>query len=385
MFVSQTGKIPMRAAAKTRRATSTLLKPGKRDHGDRHIRGNAMQNQLTRFAPKAVRLISLPTPFEPLSHLSRLLGGPRIWMKRDDCTTLGGGGNKSRKLELLMAAAIEEGADTVITTGALQSNHCRQTAAAAAKLDLECILILVESVEGRAVSYNTGGNVLLSHLFGADVRRFPDGTDGAAAMSEVAEQLRSRGKHPYIIPLGGSNALGSAAYAHAIDEIKTQATAVHADIDTIIVATGSGGTHAGLLAGIAMNNSSMTVQGISVAKPAADISPLLHSLTIDTLKELKSAARPASDVVKIDDRFIGDGYGQPTDEMLEAVTLLARCEGLLLDPVYSGKAMAGLIQLVREQAFDKASDILFWHTGGSVGLFAYDDIFSLPALERSRP
>lgn len=339
-----------------------------------------MRNQLNRYGSQAVSLISLPTPLEPMLRLSERLGGPRIWIKRDDCTTLGGGGNKSRKLEFLMAAALKEGADVVITTGALQSNHCRQTAAAAARLGLGCVLVLIESVSGRSASYNASGNVLLSGLFGAELRRFPAGTDGLSVMNEAADELRSRGLRPYVVPMGGSNAVGAAAYAHAINELQTQTADANARIGSIVVATGSCGTHAGLLCGTIMNNLDVTVQGMSITKLEPELSPLVHALTIETLKEFGASPDVPEGSVRIDDRFIGEGYGQPTESMIDAVKLVARCEGLLLDPVYSGKAMAGLIRLVRDGAFERDADVVFWHTGGSVGLFAYDDVFNLDAL-----
>ena len=340
-----------------------------------------MPHPISSAAAERLALVSLPTPFEPLDRLSRQLGGPRIWAKRDDCTTLGGGGNKSRKLEYLMADALRCNADTVITAGAIQSNHCRQTAAAAARLGMNCILVLTDSVAGRTKAYHEGGNALLSLLFGAEIRNYPNGTDSAVEMNGIADEVRKRGGTPYIVPVGGSNALGAASYAYAVREIQAQAEVESAAIDSIVVATGSGGTQAGLLAGTIAEAPAISVHGVSVSKTAADLHPRLTALTTETLREIGSTLTLISGDVKVDDRFTGAGYGQPTREMQEAVTLVARTEGILLDPVYSGKAMAGLIQLLREGAVGTNGDVVFWHTGGSVGLFAYDDVFNLAALE----
>ncbi len=328
-------------------------------------------------------LISLPTPFEPMDRLSRHLGGPRIWAKRDDCTTLGGGGNKSRKLEFLTAEALRDKADTVITAGAIQSNHCRQTAAASARLGMKCIVVLTDSVGGRTEAYRESGNALLSSLFGAEVRHFPDGTDVTVVMAEIADEVSKAGGTPYLVPIGGSNAVGASAYAYAIREMQEQADQIGASIGSIVLATGSCGTHAGLLAGVIAEASAISVQGVSVSKPAAELHPRVLALTADTLSAIGSSLTPDPATVKIDDRFVGQGYGLPTEEMREAVTLFARTEGILLDPVYSGKAAAGLIQLIREGSLGYGGDVLFWHTGGSVGLFAYDDVFNLATLTAS--
>ncbi|MEN9498726.1 MAG: hypothetical protein RIS83_545 [Pseudomonadota bacterium] len=331
---------------------------------------------LARF-PR-IRLGHLPTPLEPMEHLSRRLAdahgkGPKIWMKRDDCTGLSTGGNKTRKLEFLMADAEAKGADTVITQGATQSNHARQTAAAAAKLGLACHLLLEDRTGRRDAAYTQSANVLLDRLHGAVIDHRPGGADMQAEMEILAEKLRAEGRRPYVIPGGGSNAVGALGYVYAAQELLGQAMELGLRIDHVVHATGSAGTQAGLVAGLVAMNSGVSVLGIGVSSPRVTQEAKVLELAQDTAKylDLPGIIRPHHVLANCD--YIGQGYGIPTEGMVEAVRLVAECEGILLDPVYSGKAMAGLIDLIRKGHFAADSNIVFLHTGGAVGLFGYPE------------
>lgn len=323
----------------------------------------------------SIALAMLPTPFEPMPRLSAALGPASLWIKRDDCTGLGGGGNKARKLDLLVADALKQGADTLVTMGAIQSNHARQTAAAAARLGLGCVLLLADSVGGRSDAYRTNGNILMDGILGADVRLLAPGTAPEPVIEETLAGLRAQGRRPYFIPVGGSNAIGSLAYRDAVLELAQQAQASGRRIDHIVVATGSGGTHAGILAGVAQAGLATRVHGISVSKPAAVAAEIVAGLIRD-MAALEGREVAALTGLSVDDRFIGPGYGQPTEAMKEALALTARNEGILLDPVYTGKTMAGLIALARGGAFTAGETVVFWHTGGLPGLFAYPEAFT---------
>ena len=320
----------------------------------------------------------LPTPFEELPRLSRELGrhgpAPSIWIKRDDCTGLAGGGNKARKLEYLVGEALQQGADTLVTLGAIQSNHARQTAAAAARNGLGCVLLLTDKISGRSASYRANGNILLDRLLGADIRILAAEQDAMEALEQTLAALRAQGRRPYFIPIGGSNALGGLAYHDALVELAGQAKAAGRQIDHIVLATGSGGTHAGIVAGVQTLGLACAVHGISVSRQAEEARGIVAGLARDTLA-LAGSQSVADVSITIDATQIGPGYGQPTTAMLEAVTSVARLEGILLDPVYTGKAMAGLFSLVRRGAFRPDETVVFWHTGGHQGLFAYEELF----------
>lgn len=326
---------------------------------------------LARF-PR-IRLGHLPTPLEPLTRLSAHLGGPNLWIKRDDCTGLSTGGNKTRKLEYLFADAIANGADTVITAGATQSNHARQTAAAAAKLGLSCVLVLEDRTGRRDAAYTQSGNVLLDTLHGAAIEHVPGGADMPAAMEGAAARLRAEGRKPYVIPGGGSNAIGSLGYVNAALELVSQAAAMDLRIDHVIHATGSAGTQSGLVTGLVALNSGIPVLGIGVSKPQAAMEEAVLGLCQESAAHLGLPGIVKPEHVAANCNYIGQGYGIPTEGMAEAVRLTAELEGILLDPVYSGKAMAGLIDLVRQGHFAPGSNIVFLHTGGTVGLFAYPE------------
>lgn len=329
--------------------------------------------------PRAtISLATLPTPFEPLPRLSEALArngrGPSLWIKRDDCTGFAGGGNKVRKLEYLVADALKEGADVLVTMGALQSNHARQTAAAAARNGLGCVLVLADTVAGRAESYRSNGNMLLDRIFGAELRLLAPGADAMAAAEETLAELAAQGRRPYFIPVGGSNGLGSLAYRDAVTELAAQAEALGRRIDHIVLPTGSGGTHAGILAGVAQLGLGCRVHGISVSRSQEQAGEIVSGL-VREIFALEGGSGGEAIQPQIDAAQIGPGYGQPTDAMIEAVELTARTEGILLDPVYTGKAMAGLMALVRSGAIAPDETAVFWHTGGAPGLFAYPEVF----------
>lgn len=325
-----------------------------------------------------VRLATLPTPFEPLPRLSQALSSngraPAIWIKRDDCTGFAGGGNKARKLEYLVTEALESGADMLVTMGAIQSNHARQTAAAAARHGLGCLLLLTDSVANRGEAYRTNGNWLLDQAFGAEIRLLDASEDGAAVTEKTMTELTAQGRKPYFIPIGGSNALGSLGYRDALLELVAQAKDEGCRIDHIVLPTGSGGTHAGILAGVEQAGLPCRVHGISVSRSSEQAQAIVSSLLQDIfgLEGRQGERMPA---LEIDDSQVGPGYGQPTAAMIEAVELVARTEGILLDPVYTGKAMAGLLSLVRAGAIAPDETVVFWHTGGLPGLFAYPEVF----------
>ena len=328
---------------------------------------------LARF-PR-LRFAHLPTPLEPMENLSRLLDGPNIWVKRDDCTGLAGGGNKTRKLEFLMADAEQQGADTIITQGAVQSNHARQTAAIAAKLGYECYLLLENRTGSDDPDFLANGNVLLDDIYNARLSDFPAGTDMNQEMLSLAEELRVAGKKPYIIPGGGSNRIGALGYVNAAYELVGQCNDQGLKVDHIVHATGSTGTQAGLVTGLTAIHSGIDLMGISVRAPKEAQEENVYRLACETAEFIgSSAALNRSDVVANSD-YVGEGYGMPTDGMIEAVEMTARHESILLDPVYSGKAMAGLIDLVRQGFYRREENIVFIHTGGAQALSGYRSLF----------
>jgi L-cysteate sulfo-lyase len=324
---------------------------------------------LARF-PR-IALAHLPTPVEFLPRLTKHLGGPRIYVKRDDCTGLASGGNKTRKLEFLMADAREQGADTIITQGAVQSNHARQTAAAAARLGMQCELLFENRIAEPDEDYLNSGNVLLDRLFNAGIHHYPGGTDMNAAMEEHAAELRSQDRKPYIIPGGGSNPVGALGYVNCALEILHQANQQQLVIHHIVHATGSAGTQAGLVTGLRATHSGIPVLGIGVNASREAQEEKVYQLALETADHIGAAGCVQREDVIANCAYVGEGYGVPTDGMREALLLLARLEGLLFDPVYSGKGLAGMIDLIRQGQFKEDENILFIHTGGSAGLFGY--------------
>lgn len=311
------------------------------------------------------------TPLEKLSRLSEELGGPTVYIKRDDLLGLAGGGNKTRKLEFLVAEALAQGADTLITCGAVQSNHCRLTLAAAVKEGLKCRLILEERVSG-SYQPDAAGNNFLFRLLGVEkIKVVPGGSDLTAAMGEAADELAGEGRKAYIIPGGGSNPVGATGYVACAQEILEQAFDLGIDIDRVVCASGSAGTHAGLVAGFYGSNSNIPVIGINVSRSRGEQEGLVYDLVKETARHVGVNAEIPAAAVRCFDEYVGPGYSLPTPEMAEAVRMLARLEGVLIDPVYTGKAMAGLIDLVRKGEFKSDERILFVHTGGSPALYVY--------------
>jgi len=327
-------------------------------------------------APARFPLAHLPTPLERMERFGAALGGPDIWIKRDDQTGLATGGNKTRKLELLVGEALQERCDVVLTVGAVQSNHCRQTAAAAARAGLECVLVLRGHAPARE---EWTGNLLLNDLLGARLW-WAEESDPLDALAEAAAAQRAgaeqaAGRRPYVIPYGGSNAVGAAAYALAFEELWGQIAGLSAGeplrFDRVIFASSSGGTQAGLVVGAKACGYEGQVLGISVDKTGGHLRETVSALLAPTAERLGLELTVGPEDVQVDDRFMGGGYAVLTDAEREAVRMVARTEGILLDPVYTGKAMAGLIGLIRQGEIGAGERVLFWHTGGSPALFAY--------------
>lgn len=333
---------------------------------------------LARFPRR--RYTAGPTPIEPLPHLSALLARDgdkaELWIKRDDLLGLAGGGNKTRKLEFLVADALAKGADTLITVGAPQSNHCRLTLAAAAREGLDCRLVIEERVPGSYSPDALGNNLLFDLMGAAGIRMVKAGADLAEELSVEAAAVKAAGGHPYVIVGGGSSPLGALGYAACAQEIMAQAFEMGVAFDRIIVASGSAGTHAGLIAGLVALNASIPVTGINVRRPRAEQEANVLKLAQATADLLGTPQPVADDIVALAD-WVGPGYSLPTREMVEAVRLVAKAEGVLLDPVYSGKAMAGLIGLARQGAFADER-VLFLHTGGAPSLAAFADVLRDP-------
>jgi len=306
--------------------------------------------------------MSAPTPIEDLSRLRAAIGaGPTLLVKRDDSIPFGFGGNKIRKLQIVAAHALAGGADTLITCGGVQSNHARATAAVAARMGLDCVLV----ANGVPPPKPTA-NALLDRLLGADVRYVDSRAARAPAMEHAAADLRSKGRRPFVIPLGASTPLGAAAYALAVDEMLGQIPPP----DLILLSTSSGGTQAGIIAGCRLRHLPTRVLGISADDPADTIATEIRRILagLETLAGAPAGALTRAPV-EIDDGFVGDGYGIPTAQSTEAIELCARSEALFLDPTYTAKAMAGLLAKVRVREI-AIGTVLFWHTGGQVGLFA---------------
>jgi len=306
-------------------------------------------------------------------NLSAALAGPEIWLKRDDLLGLAGGGNKTRKLEFLVADALAQGCDTLITVGAPQSNHCRLTLAAANKEGLKCRLVLEERVPGSYDAKASGNNFLYNLLGVESLKVVSAGEDLSAAMAAIAGELAAEGRKGYIIPGGGSNPLGALGYGACAHELAAQSFELGLCFDAIVVASGSCGTHSGLLVGAKSVNFDAPITGINVRRKRAEQEANLVKLAVETAKLLDIEAPQAREVTALDD-WVGPGYSLPSDEMLEAVRMTARTESVLLDPVYSGKAMAGLIGLVRRGALTRGQRVLFIHTGGSPALYAYQSV-----------
>lgn len=309
-----------------------------------------------------------PTPLVELKRLSKILTGPQIWMKRDDQTGLAMGGNKTRKLEWLLGDALSAGADAIVTGGAAQSNHCRQTAAAAALYNLECHLAL----GGTAPDIATG-NLLLDRLLGARIHWSGEQRKGET-IPHICEQLAAEGKHPYVIPYGGSNTIGAAAFVNAACELQEQLAEMSASITHVVIASSSGGTQAGLMVGQRVCRADWHLVGINIDKDRAEeesFAEAILNLANETAAFLELPAQDFTPDLTLRSEYVGAGYGRVGELEQEAIALLAQTEGILLDPVYTGRAMGALIHMIRTGEFRKEDGVLFWHTGGTPALFAY--------------
>lgn len=311
-----------------------------------------------------------PTPLVELTKLSQKLAGPRIFMKRDDNTGLALGGNKTRKLEFILADALAQGADTIVTAGAAQSNHCRQTAAAAASLGLGCHLVL-----GGNEPKNFDGNLLLDKLFGCTIHWAGQHRKGED-IPQIVEQLLSEGKTPYVVPYGGSSELGALAFVEALKELESQRQNIKASFTHIIFASSSGGTHAGLMLGKKILQSPSEIIGINIDKGETDKVPFdqyIVSLANNTAELIGEKHQFSDADLILNSDYVGEGYGVIGALENEAISLTAQTEGILLDPVYTGRAMGGLFDMIRTGKIKKSDSVLFWHTGGAPALFAYSD------------
>ena len=337
---------------------------------------------LARF-PR-IRFAHLPTPLSAPGQFEPRVNGPEIWIKRDDCTGMSTGGNKTRKLEFLLAEARAQGADIVLTQGATQSNHARQTAACAAKMRMDCHILLEDRTGKTDHDYTDSGNVLLDYLHGASVERCAANPDMNGELAKLAARLKSEGRKPYLIPGGGSNAIGALGYVNASIELIGQANDMGLRIDHVVHATGSAGTQAGLIAGLAGIRSGVPLLGIGVRAARDKQEENVFKLACATADLCGSPGAVRREDVVANSDYVGKGYGFSTAASLEAIQMLARLEGILLDPVYTGKGMAGLIDLIHKGLFKKGQNVVFVHTGGSAGLFGYVDDFGFARAGRAR-
>jgi len=319
-----------------------------------------------------IKLGHFPTPIEHLKNITKYLGGPNIFIKRDDCTGLATGGNKTRKLEFLIPDAMKNKAEIVVTVGAVQSNHARQTAAACTLMGLKCLIIFEQRLKEAPEAYMKSGNVFLNKLFGADIKVCPKNEDVTKYTEKIIEDIESKGTKVYFIPGGGSNAIGSLGYVECLNEIIKENNKYN--FTHIVHATGSSGTQSGLLAGKKYFNCNIPVTGICVRHKKDIQIDKVYAEAKKTCEKLQCKILDKSDVI-VDDDYIGSGYGEPTEGMIEATKLLAKKEAILLDPVYTGKGFAGLIGLIRKKKFSKNDNVLFIHTGGAVSLSAYEWAF----------
>ncbi|ATW25339.1 D-cysteine desulfhydrase [Candidatus Formimonas warabiya] len=316
-----------------------------------------------------------PTPIEKLERLSRIWDGPNIFMKRDDTLGAAFGGNKTRKLEFLVAEAIQQGCDTLITCGAVQSNHCRLTLATAVKEGMKCRLVLEERVPGSYHPQSSGNNFLF-HLLGVEtVTVVPGGTNLMEVMEKEAVKVADLGRKAYIIPTGGSNEVGDLGYMVCAQEMIRQSFDMGITFHKIVVTSGSGGTHSGLLLGLRAYHYDVPVIGISINRKSESEKDLLQGIINKTIAKLDLDITIPREDILVFDEYVGEGYSRPTQAMVDAVDLVAKTEGILLDPVYTGKCMSGLIDLIKKGYFKKGENVLFLHTGGAPSLYAYLPIF----------
>ena len=327
---------------------------------------------LSRFPRR--RYTQHPTPIEHLPHFSKALGGPQIWIKRDDQLGLTPGGNKTRKLEFLVADALAQGADTLVTCGAPQSNHCRITLSAAVKEGLKCRFVIEERVPGSYDEHGSGNHFLFQLMDVEDITLVPGGSDMGAAMQKVALELEAEGRKGYVIPGGGSNALGGLGYVACTQELQQQLFEQDLQIDRVLVGSGSSGTHGGMVAGFLGNHLDIALTGVGVSRDPEDQAPLVRREAQAVCDLLELGITVPEDKVHCVGGYWQPKYSVPNDAMVEAVRLMARTEGVLLDPVYTGKIVAGLIGMVRDGTIGSHENVLFLHTGGMPSLFAYEDV-----------
>lgn len=329
---------------------------------------------LTQF-PKR-NYLQGPTPIEALPAFSRALDGKvNVFIKRDDLLPGCAGGNKTRKLDFCIGDAIEKGADTIITCGAVQSNHCRLTLSWAVKEEMDCHLVLEERVPGSYKEEGSGNNFLFQLMGVKSISVVSGGSDMLAEMEKVAARLKAEGQKPYIIPGGASNAIGATGYVACAQEIQQQLFEMGLYIDHMVVPSGSAGTHAGIVVGMYGTNANIPVSGINVSRTKDEQEKIVHKLARETAERVGVRGELPAETITCFDGYVGPGYSLPTEGMVEAVKLLAQTESILLDPVYSGKAMAGFMDLVRNDYFTAGANVLFLHTGGSPALYAYLDTF----------
>lgn len=329
---------------------------------------------LTKFPRR--HYVQGPTPIESLPAFSKALGNKvNVFIKRDDLLPGCAGGNKTRKLDFCIADALEKGADTIITCGAVQSNHCRLTLSWAVKEGMDCHLVLEERVKGSYKANGSGNNFLFNIMGVKSTKVVPGGSDMMGEMEKVAEALKAKGKKTYIIPGGASNAIGAMGYVACAQEIVQQLFDSGLHIDHMVVPSGSAGTHAGIVVGMCGTNAGIPVSGVNVSRPKDVQEDIVYKLAKETASLVGMRGELPKEEIICFDQYVGPGYSIPTDSMIEAVKLLAQTESILLDPVYSGKAMAGLIDLIRNDHFLPGANVLFLHTGGSPALYAYLDTF----------
>ncbi|WP_152348684.1 D-cysteine desulfhydrase [Brevibacterium sp. CFH 10365] len=316
-----------------------------------------------------------PTPLERLERFSSVVGGPTVYMKRDDQLGLTEGGNKTRKLEFLVADAQAQGADTLVTAGGVQSNHCRLTMSAASREGMRCALVLED---GPVVSDETdfSGNYFLDHLLGANtITRVDNGANLAEEMNRIADELRDDGHIPYVIPVGGSNEIGATGYMRCVDEILCQLDESNVEASAVVCASGSGGMQAGLVAGLIARQRTIPVIGVNVSRGSSEQEKKVLKLVESVLDRVGSTESVPRESVFCIDEYVGPGYGLPTPGMVDAVRTMAKTEGILLDPVYTGKAAAGLIDLIEKERLDATGNAIFVHSGGVPALYARANLF----------
>lgn len=320
-----------------------------------------------------IELGQWPTPLQHLPRLSEHLCGPEIWVKRDDLSGLGLGGNKARKLEFLLGEAQLQGARTIITVGGVQSNHACQTAAACAALGLDCHLILVRVVPGRTDAYETSGNIPAEHLFGAKVHIVDNEGAALEALGPIMEEAEANAKPAFLIPAGGSTPIGALGFVNAAFELQEQEQALGFTFDRIVMATSTAGTAAGVATGLGIADAVRPIDAVMVYEPASELCPILDGLITQT-SELLGIGSPGTAPVTLLDGYLGDGYGIPSEGSARALALLAKLEGILIDPVYTSKAMHALFDRIETGEISGSQRILFWHTGGTQALQAYPEL-----------